>query len=206
MRRAVRLTGCCLLGIGSSIAAAWAAAIWAPNDPSSSPAKVLRDTSLGLPVQVIDNLPAPDAYVDRDGVLRQVRLLYRSPEFGVGSMVYISVSGFPFPCLLSANFDLVGATEAGFVTAQSWRSGVPASPLLHPAGPGRTLPLVPVPIPLAANFAIWSVAYITADLIWHRIRSQRRLRKQLCVECGHPGVGSTACPECGHAMRSGKPA
>ena len=64
----------------------------------------------------------------------------------------------------------------------------------------RAVPFGVIPAGFAMDVAFWStLAYAAFALVagGRRRRRALRLRSRLCVACGHPGSGESACPECG---------
>jgi hypothetical protein len=75
----------------------------------------------------------------------------------------------------------------------SWHGGLPIGT--------HTLPIRPLPLPLAVNLLFWYAVIYSVELSFVNLRGRRRGRQGLCRKCAYPRPdGAIRCPECGMTL------
>jgi len=217
------------LGLGTTIAVAWALAAWLPHgrftwtlalDPL-----LLVDGERGSSQRIqVDSFARP-------GMVRRTWFIQPMSAPPLPSSVFIAYFGSSrwgrgpgeidrgwgeVPCLPALSGRSWGVEDArgwpmpslwcdigpGPVTGQLLaRGGIPVSPPNVAVADYRALPCRPHWLGLGIDSALYALPWAAALAVlrWHPLRTWRRRRRGHCPACGYDLAGLPACPECGRA-------
>jgi len=218
-----RLALSLLLGVATTIAVSWLAAIFAdlsgsnflhnPNTASTAYLRHVPPKDWTVRTWLVRNGFA----IRHDLVSECVWMgstLGMSPSTAPNRTREVVSAGWPLPALQWTAYDESHFFESppsarDLSLARTWRYGLPQWSMRALAtGDERRLPVRPT----AAGF-ILDTAIFTAAAWWgvewlSRVRAARRARKGACPRCGYDLAGheasTTTCPECGTTRPAGK--
>jgi hypothetical protein len=192
-RLTIRVVLAALFGLVTSVAVAWACALWAP-DPG--PPRLVHDSSWPA--------PPPEGWQPSATLVRaasgwgitisDAMGIVESPQ-RTGGQMDAFCAGWPWRALVSeAHVGTPGPVASLPDRRGAWKVSLPG---WARTVSGRTLPILPLWKGLAVNVALYGAAPWLGIIAFGLVRAWLRKARGLCVACAYPLPESGLCPECG---------
>jgi hypothetical protein len=214
-RRAARIAFVCfLLGLGTTIAIAWAVRTYTFKYPRPIPPQIYQLTDDRSEWDIhITRRPGHMAlhYIARVDLESGWGMMYnsaddpnplplpREPRWAGGTRLdapaayTVTAVGWPLLCLKQETIRPKALAQASRRTG-TWLAPASLGPLA-----GTPFPLAPIPLGLAANTLAWGAGWWLILAGIPILRRARRRRAGFCIACGYDIRDSHgACPECGN--------